>query len=296
MSAVSQGTPLDFVWLDVFTQTRFSGNPLAVVFLEATELSDARLQQIAREFNLSETTFVSAPVDSRHSARVRIFTPYRELPFAGHPTLGTAHAVAERYGLGDRVVLEEGVGPVSVRRLADGAWELETAQAPTFSPLPLSLSELAPLLGLQPEDLGGSALPPAEIVSCGVPYALIPVRTLAAIQRARFVWPLEHPLLQAHPALCEPYLVCAETETLADYHVRLFAPAAGIAEDPATGSAAVVLAASLARQQPTGQWRLEQGLEMGRPSQLHIRSQAGRLFVAGHVQSVARGQVIASDN
>lgn len=291
MSAVSQGTPLDFVWLDVFTQTRFSGNPLAVVFLEEAQLSDARLQQIAREFNLSETTFVSAPVDPAHSARVRIFTPRRELPFAGHPTLGTAYAVAERYGLGDRVVLEEGVGPVTVQRLTDGSWELETAQTPVFEPLPVSPVELADLLGLQPEALGSETLPPAEIVSCGVPYALIPVRTLAAIQQARFTWPLDHPLLQTYPALCEPYLVCAETETLADYHVRLFAPAAGIAEDPATGSAAAVLAASLARQHTTGQWWLEQGLEMGRPSQLRIRCQSGRLFVAGHVQPVIRGQL-----
>jgi trans-2,3-dihydro-3-hydroxyanthranilate isomerase len=287
--------PLEFVWLDVFTQAKFGGNPLAVVFLEDAKLSDTHLQQIAREFNLSETTFVSAPVNPAHSARVRIFTPRRELPFAGHPTLGTAFAIAQRYGkhyaLEDRLILEEGVGPVTVQRLSDGSWELETAQQPSFEALPLPVAELADLLGLRAEDIGAEELPDAEIVSCGVPYALIPIRSLAAIQRARFAWPLDHPRFEAYPALREPYLVCAETVNPAmDYHVRLFAPEAGIAEDPATGSAAAVLAASLGKYQGPGSWRLEQGLEMHRPSQLRIRHQAGRIFVAGHVVPVAQGR------
>ncbi len=297
-----------YLWLDVFTQTRLGGNPLAVVF-EAESLKTEQMQKIAREFNLSETTFVLPPQDPAHDAQVRIFTPRREIPFAGHPTLGTAFAlhhwrqgqleslsVSRRIESGSTLYLEEAVGLLPVTALADGQLEFKVAQTPSYQPLPYPIDCLADLLGLDSSEIGGFDLP-AEIVSCGLPFCLIPIRSLAAIQAATYRWQLSDPRLQAHPELQEVYLVCPQSETAGvDFHVRLFAPGAGIAEDPATGSAAAALAASLYQhRQQEGLWRIEQGLEMGRPSQLQIRlnceQKQAQIFVAGHSQYIANGRI-----
>ncbi|PIQ25536.1 hypothetical protein COW36_21055 [bacterium (Candidatus Blackallbacteria) CG17_big_fil_post_rev_8_21_14_2_50_48_46] len=283
---------LSFYWLDVFSERLLGGNPLAVVF-GAERLSSEQMQALAREFNLSETTFVLPPENPAHSCRVRIFTPQKELPFAGHPTLGAAWAVRKAWGLAaDALILEEGVGPVPVRFLSDSLLEFEVAKAPDFAPLALSPEILAQGLGLAPEQIGWENFQP-EIVSAGVPYALIPIRSLAAIRSARYLWGATDPLLKQFPILGEVYLVCPESEDpAADFHVRLFAPGAGVAEDPATGSAAAALGAWLQKHHPTQElWQLEQGLEMGRPSQLWIRLEQARIFVRGEVRCLAQGQL-----
>lgn len=290
-----------YYWVDVFAEARFGGNPL-VVFPEAEGLSSELMQQLAREFNLSETTFVTS-VAAEGAARpdfdVRIFTPGREIPFAGHPTLGTAWVLRQHFGLKTgKLSLHEGVGQVPVCFLAaEGGrevLELETAVAPEYAPLPLSKAELADFLGLQASEIGIDGLEP-EIVSCGLPYALVPIRSLAAIQRARYIWSQDHPLLRRDPALREVYLFCPETVLPGrDFHVRMFAPGVGVPEDPATGSAAATLAAYLMRHMQEGAegpWQLEQGLELGRPSLLQIRAQAGRIFVAGQVHLLGQGEI-----
>lgn len=285
-------TPLQraYLWLDVFTDTPLAGNPLAVV-LDSEGLDTPTMQAIAREFNLSETTFVLPPANPDHTCQVRIFTPSKELPFAGHPTLGTAWAVMHSRQLQEtRFYLEEGVGTVPVSLLPDGSLELEAIATPSYAPLEVSTATLAEGLGLSPENIGWQGLLP-EIVSCGVAYSLIPVNNLEAVKQALYTWQAEDPLLKAHPALGEIYLVCPETEDPeADFHVRLFAPGAGVAEDPATGSAAASLGAWLLKYAPEpGHWRLEQGLEIGRPSQLQVRLEGSRIFVRGRVVLVAEG-------
>ncbi|MGE3724627.1 MAG: PhzF family phenazine biosynthesis protein [Candidatus Sericytochromatia bacterium] len=279
-----------YLWLDVFTHSPLAGNPLAVV-LDSQGLDTQAMQAIAREFNLSETTFVLPPENPQNTCKVRIFTPSKELPFAGHPTLGTAWALNYSQQLNQTTLrLEEGVGTVPVRLLPDGSLELEAISPPTYAPLPISPDLLAKGLGIEAECIGWNGLQ-AEIVSCGVAYTLIPINRLAAIQKARYGWGPDHPLIQSQPALGEVYLVCPETEDpQANFHVRLFAPGAGVAEDPATGSAAATLGAWLLKHSTEkGPWLLEQGLEIGRPSQLWVRLDGRRIFVRGEVVLVSEG-------
>ncbi|HQR22674.1 MAG TPA: PhzF family phenazine biosynthesis protein, partial [Burkholderiaceae bacterium] len=180
---------LSYCTLDVFTDRHFGGNPLAVVF-DAQELDDATMQAVAREFNYSETSFVQPPSDPSYTARVRIFTPGGELPFAGHPTVGTAFAMASlgRIGPGVRdIVFEEGVGPVPVRvdRDPEGAVQrctLTTAQAPELvETLEDEQGNAAAMLGL-PES---AVLSPPEVWSCGVPFLVVPLADVAALSAAR---------------------------------------------------------------------------------------------------------------
>ena len=281
---------LDFHSLDVFTETRFGGNPLAVV-LAADGLNTRQMQTIAREFNLSETVFVLKATRADAAFRVRIFTPATELPFAGHPTVGTACLLAELgltpQGEDVRFVLEENVGPVPVRvrmpHEAGGApyAELTTAVLPERGPAPPSKAVLAAMLGLDEAMLGE-----ATQVSCGVPYVLVPLRSpeqLAAISFDVSVW-REH-LAQAWAHHVYVYARGYEGE----WKARMFAPGSGVIEDPATGSAAVALAGRFALEHPDADARIaetiHQGLEMGRPSRLHIEADR----VAGAVTAVRVG-------
>ena len=280
---------LDFHTLDVFTEVRFGGNPLAVV-LAADGLNTRQMQTIAREFNLSETVFVLNATLPGADFKVRIFTPEVEMPFAGHPTVGTACLLAE-LGLapaGDdvRFVLEENVGPVPVRvrREAGRApyGELTTAVLPVrgTDALP-SNAVIAAMLGLHEADLGTVAA-----VSCGVPYLLVPLRTpelLAGIELSLPIW-REH--LQG--AWAHHLYVTAQGYD-GEIRARMFAPGSGVIEDPATGSAAVALAGRLALESTVADGTLRavihQGLEMGRPSVLHIEADR----VAGAVSAVRVG-------
>ena len=293
-----------YLTADVFTDTPFGGNPLAV-FPDARGIPDHRLQDIAREFNLSETTFVYPATDQAHTRRVRIFTPGTELPFAGHPTVGTAHVLAAigelaLTGESTRIVFEERVGPVPVTIRADGGrpvyCELTAAKLPEEGPPAPASEALARALGLEPHDLlDGEWAPRAW--SCGVPYLFVPVRDRDAVARSRVSTEAWERALAGTWAP-EIFVFAREGEHAgSDLHGRMFGPGLGIAEDPATGSAAAALAGYLARRDPRRdgalRWRLEQGFEMKRPSILDIAADVSR----GEVTSVRVGgaSVIVSE-
>jgi trans-2,3-dihydro-3-hydroxyanthranilate isomerase len=264
-----------FETLDVFTETALAGNPLAVV-LDAEGLDDARMQAVAAEFNLSETVFVFEPQNAINSARVRIFTPKRELPFAGHPTVGAAALIAHRrasdlLGAQDlRIVLEEPIGDVvCVARRRKGqalAAYFELPKLPErLKDKPPSTAEIVSSLGLEPRDIGFEGHKPS-LFSAGAPYLFIPLRSLDAIGRAApgvMPWATKD-----GPAT---YLYTREAARQGSaYHARMFASAWGVTEDPATGSAVAAFAGVVqAFDRPRdGEHMLtiEQGFEMGRPS------------------------------
>jgi trans-2,3-dihydro-3-hydroxyanthranilate isomerase len=272
-----------YLTVDVFTDVAFGGNQLAV-FPDARGIPDRRLQDIAREFNFSETTFVYPPTDPAHTRRIRIFTPGGELPFAGHPTVGTAHVLASigeipLAGSETRIVLEELVGPVAVTVRAEGRQptfcQLTAAKLPQQGPPAPSVPDLADVLGLAPDDLVGGDWAPRGF-SCGVPFLFVPLRDRDAVARAKVQAGAYDRVLTGSWAR-EVFVFARDGERAgSDLHGRMFAPAFGIAEDPATGSAAAALAGYLAQRSTqrdgTLHWRLEQGFEMGRPSILDIEA------------------------
>jgi trans-2,3-dihydro-3-hydroxyanthranilate isomerase len=278
-------TTLRFHTLDVFTDCRFGGNPLAVVF-GGGGLPAQTMQLVAREFNLSETVFVLPPTNPAASHRIRIFTPVRELSFAGHPTIGTAVLLARlgeaRSAAGGEsyVVLEEGVGPVSVHVRADDGGptfaQLTSPRLPEVGPPPPAAADLAVLLSLAPEEIVTDARDRPEALSCGVPYLMIPLRDRDVLARAAVVEAQWRRTLRGYWAP-DLYLFCRDPELPGSaIRARMFAPQAGIAEDPATGSAAVALAGYLvdrnATASGTARWTIEQGFEMGRPSLLYLEA------------------------
>jgi trans-2,3-dihydro-3-hydroxyanthranilate isomerase len=242
------------------------------------------MQRIAAEFNLSETVFAFPPEDAAHTRRLRIFTPGAELPFAGHPTVGTAVVLAAigaipLAGAETRIVFEEGVGPVPVTiRAEDGvpvSAQLTSPLLPEFRSDVPGTDEIAAMLGLESADiLSGDDAPQA--ISCGIPLLFVALRDRHAVGRARLDLGRWEELLK-HTWAPQVYVFSHDAERPgADIHARMFAPAFGIAEDPATGGAAAPLAGHLARRDPrrdgTLGWRIEQGLEMGRPSFLDIEA------------------------
>jgi len=291
-------TRYDYSTCDVFTDQPFAGNPLAVLH-DARGLTDAQMLAIAREFNYSETTFVLPPDDPLHTARLRIFTPGGELPFAGHPTIGSAFVLASigRVPAG-RIVFEEGVGPVPVEIFRDGGrvthCRLEVAKLPEAGPPAPAAEALARLLTLAPGDVleGGGCW------SCGLPFLVVPLASVEALSRCALDLPAWRDLLAGY-ATQKVYPV-ARSGDLA-WRVRMFAPAAGVAEDPATGSAAAAFAGWVAARigQPrdgTLAVRLDQGVEMGRPSTLYVElDRSGGAITAvrvgGSAVMLARGSL-----
>ena len=259
---------------DVFTDRRFGGNPLAVL-TDARGLDDATMQAIAREFNYSETTFVTAPVDRRHTAGVRIFTPGGELPFAGHPTVGTAFVLSSIGAVpgADEVVFEEGIGPVHVRIERRGGQAdrctLTTARLPERTASVNQRTRLAAMLGLH----AGDVVAPGEVWSCGVAFTVVPLASVDALERARLDRDRWVQLLGEHEGQ-KVYPVARVDATT--WRVRMFAPSVGVAEDPATGSAAAALAGWLAAHEPGASgarhWRILQGGEIGRPSEIALEA------------------------
>lgn len=266
---------------DVFTSLRFGGNQLAV-FPDARGIADADMPRIAREFNFSETTFVLPANDPAHTRRVRIFTPGGELPFAGHPTVGTAFVLAsigevKLSGTATRIVFEEGVGPVPV--LIRGSVgkpdfaQLSVAQLPEVGPPPPAARDLARVLGLDASEVLDGRMGP-QAVSCGVPFLFVPVRGRAALARSRVRLDEFESLLGSYWT-SKVFLFCDEPELKGShYRARMYAPGIGVPEDPATGSACVAfggyLAARDAQRDGTLRWVVEQGFEMGRPSLLEV--------------------------
>jgi trans-2,3-dihydro-3-hydroxyanthranilate isomerase len=289
-----------FVTLDVFTDRRFAGNPLAVV-LDAEDLDAAAMQAIAREFNHPETVFVLAPTNPDHRARIRIFTPMRELQFAGHPTVGTAVLLGPRDGgaAGREFVLEEGIGAVRCTLEAStagaGTARFLLPQLPAeVGPAP-DAAAIAAALGLAPADLAERR--PARW-SAGNPFTFVPVAGLAAMARCR---PDLARFDAAFGANGAAYVFCSETvEPGHAFHARMFAPAMGIHEDPATGSAVAAFAGMLAPNLPDGTHTIaiEQGHEMGRPSLIRLIAavEAGRLVsasIGGDAVVVTEGTIEA---
>ena len=264
-----------FYTLDVFTESALEGNPLAVV-TDAEGLDTARMQAIAREFNLSETVFVLPPHDPVNSARIRIFTPANELPFAGHPTVGAAVLLAQlrapeilaRQHLA--LVIEETVGPVHcIARKVKGA----TRASFTVPKLPVPAGDapsdaaIAAALGLDPADIGFADHRPS-VFSAGVPFSFVPVTGLEAAGRA---WPNHSRWAETFGRIGGAFVYTRATQhPEAQIHARMFAPLMGITEDPATGSAVAALAGVLMRHESFADGDhtvlVEQGVEMGRPS------------------------------
>ena len=261
---------------------------------------------IAREFNYSETTFVLPPDDPSHTAKVRIFTPGGELRFAGHPTVGTAHVLAaigavKLTGDETRIVLEELVGPVPVLIRAKGGKpefaQLSVAQLPEVGPPPPSREKLAAALSLAPDDVLDDTRK-SETVSCGTAFLFVPLRDRAAVARARVNADAFEAALSSY-VTAKVMLFAMDAELPGhDIRARMFAPGIGVAEDPATGSAAAGLAGYLAARDPradgTLRWVMEQGFEMGRPSILEIEAdkQSGKITgvrVGGRTVMVCEG-------
>jgi trans-2,3-dihydro-3-hydroxyanthranilate isomerase len=263
---------------DVFTERRFGGNPLAVL-PEAAGLSREQMQRIAREFNYSETTFVLPPDDPAHTRKVRIFTPAAEIPFAGHPNVGTAFVLAASGALGadratTRVVFEEGAGPVPVEiRYANGQpsyCEITAPQRLTLGATP-AVDAVAASIGLGVAAVVTSTHPP-QVASAGLPFLLVELRDRAALADAR-IRHEEHAALIRACAVDGVHLYTSDSGAPGvDLQARMYAPLHGVAEDPATGSANLALAGLLAACTPEADrsftWRIAQGVEMGRPSLL----------------------------
>lgn len=263
-----------FFTLDVFTNKALSGNPLAVV-LDSDGLDAQMMQRIAGEFNLSETVFVMPPVDVNNRAKIRIFTPGKELPFAGHPTIGTAVLLSHLDGLGEEaeLVLEENVGLVPCVVSGKSA-SFSLPKLPTRSEADLDVDLMSQVLGLSPEDIGieGHSYAPCD---AGVPFPTLPIASLKALQSIK----LNASLLTRHnvPRGLEDEIFVYSKETLApdaDYQVRMFAPAMGISEDPATGSAVAGFSGQImACDKPEDgnhTFIIDQGIEMGRPSRIKL--------------------------
>ncbi|KMO33823.1 phenazine biosynthesis protein PhzF [Methylobacterium variabile] len=270
-----------YATLDVFTERPLAGNPLAVV-LDAEGLDDAAMQAIAREFNLSETVFVLPPAQSRHRARLRIFTPAQELAFAGHPTVGTAVLLAlgdRRAEVADAVAfgLEEQVGVVPcVVETGEGRGRARFR----LPRLPESWGEgdgpdatgIAAGLGLSPSEIGFARHRPSRY-SAGTPFHLVPVQGLDALGRARAG---ADSLAAAFGPGAKVFLYTGETDAAGhSFRARMFAPGAGIAEDPATGGAVAAFAGALMQFEPLGSGThdlvIAQGFEMGRPSEIALQ-------------------------
>src|SRR2546427_4857035 len=261
-------TRCEYGLVDVFTDKAFGGNPLAV-FREPGKLDAATMQAIAKELHLSETTFVLPPTSAAADHRVRIFTPDAELPFAGHPTIGTAFVLAE--GKDGTTRLEEGVGVIRVT-LREGFVQMDQP-LPTFSGTTINRKAAADALGLAVEEVRSDV--PIQIGSSGIPFLFVPLANLKAVRRARRPGGLD----------ANVYVFAMSGERSGSHvHGRMFDQGLGIGEDPATGAAqgplgAYLVAQGLVSDAGTVRIRSEQGFEVGRPSILDIEvdSSGGRV-------------------
>jgi trans-2,3-dihydro-3-hydroxyanthranilate isomerase len=267
---------------DVFTDRKLMGNPLAVIF-DGDGLSDEAMQAIAQEMNLSETVFVQPAGNPAYTARLRIFTPGRELPFAGHPTVGAAVALAERaHGAAalDLVsVLEENVGPVRCAvRLRQNEASFAEFDLPRKSHeivMPLDKLGIANALSLKLTEIGFENHVPS-LWSAGVPFLFVPVHDVGAARRLEFdpqLWEKTVPFVDG--ALASAYVYCrGGINHVAKFHARMFASGMGISEDPATGSAVAALSGVIHHFDRLTDGHhpilVEQGVEMGRPSFIHL--------------------------
>jgi trans-2,3-dihydro-3-hydroxyanthranilate isomerase len=295
---------LRYVTVDVFTDRVFGGNPLAVV-LDAAGLSTARMQAIAAEFNYSETTFVLPPTVKEHAAQVRIFTPRAELPFAGHPNVGTAVCFAqecERQGMPipGSLIFEERAGLVDIA-LVRSEGQIIGAEIRAPSPLTVgaaqSVEDAARTLSLSPSEVVTATHAP-RVASVGLPFLMVELTSRVVLSRAV-------PDLAAHQRLLPALgtvgvFAYTRAERDAALHARMFAPLAATYEDPATGSASAALFALLASLRSAHDeemsWQIEQGVDMGRPSLIRGRTEkrsgvVSSVYVSGSVVPVMEGRL-----
>ena len=292
-----------FLTCDVFTDVRFGGNPLAVV-PNAVGLTDRQMQQIAREFNFSESSFVFPPKNG-NTKQVRIFTPTTEVPFAGHPNIGTAFVLASTGELGEladntEIMFEEKAGlvPISVRKSSDGQFvcELKAPEALSLGAT-ISAQDVAAALSLSVDDVSTRDHVP-QVASVGLPFLVAELASQSALERAK-------PVLERFENIARqgvtPYIhVYVRSDDEYDLRTRMFAPFDGVPEDPATGSANCALTAMLAQldEAPAGsfEWRIAQGVEMGRPSLLkaRVRKDDGKVaavWIAGSCVMFSDGEL-----
>jgi trans-2,3-dihydro-3-hydroxyanthranilate isomerase len=295
--------------VDVFADRRFGGNPLAVI-ADARGVSAQTMQAIAREFNYSETTFVEPPKDQRNTANVRIFTPANEIPFAGHPNVGTAFVLARLGTLFGREVpdvmrFEEGAGLVEIEVLRrDG----EVVGAGIRAPQKLELAEeitpsiVASCASFDPRDVATERHRPV-FASVGLPFAIAEVRSLEALAKARPNAAAFRDAFRHHPGPIDRFSLFLYVRTgAAKIRARMFAPLSNVYEDPATGSASAALGGLLSSLEPgvaPFELTVEQGVEMGRPSVIHVRvsTQNGRqsIIVSGYCAPVMRGAITLAE-
>lgn len=295
-----------FVTVDVFAKAQFGGNQLAVV-LDAQGLETREMQAIANEFNYAETTFVLPPKDPAHTAEVRIFTPKAEMPFAGHPNVGTAFVVAtlgELFGkpIAGKVVFEEKAGLVPIDILHEnGAVTGARLQAPkpfargeSFDP-----ARIAEAVSLHANSLKMDAHAPT-LANSGIPFLIAQVESIDGLNAATPNLPVLSKILN-HPIIDGIYLYAADGKDGVDYQSRMFAPDLGVFEDAATGSAAVALIGLLASLHPMQDGAFQktflQGVKLGRPSYLNATATKSRgavtaTFVGGHCVTMMRGVLV----
>lgn len=296
-----------FFQADVFTDRPFTGNPLAI-FPEAEGLTGEEMQSIAREMNLSETTFVLPPTDLKARFRLRIFTPAFELPLAGHPVVGTCFVLAERgmipLGEGTNRIFQEckaGVLPVDIV-VRGGKVEkvVMTQSPPRFFDEYHNRALLAAAVGLPDEQLLPGGLR-AQVVSTAVPQLMVPAASLHHLGRIELDLAAMRQVLRETESDCFMIFTRECVQGEGTVHARMFAPALGVAEDPATGSAAGALGAYLVKHglveaKPTARILVEQGYEMGRPSAIHVEVDADEsgptdVRVGGQAVEVAEGSL-----
>ena len=285
---------LDFHGLDVFTTDRFGGNPLAVVH-QADDLSEQVMLAIAREFNWSETTFLCRPLDPRATARVRIFTPGGEVPFAGHPLIGTGFVLA---GMPDHaaaagMVLETASGPVRIAVLREGGHVAEvrlTAPKPVTTGPDITPAAAAAALSLPTDQVVTTCHPPRH-ASVGLRFLIVELASRSALSRAC-------PVPAAFPGPGAPSrMIWAYTRDLSpadgavDLSARMFAPFDGVPEDPATGSATTAACAMLAGLTGQRAFSVAQGIDMGRPSLIHVTVDDAGIHLAGACVPVMSGRL-----
>jgi trans-2,3-dihydro-3-hydroxyanthranilate isomerase len=293
---------IEYMIYDVFTEKALTGNQLGVI-LDASGLSGVQMQAIAREFNIAETIFFLPPENPEHAAKVRIFMPLGELPFAGHPTIGGAIAFAgkNRLAMGAKIVLEEEVGPIACVVSADefgGKSSFIAVRLPEELPFNFNVIEVCKALNLDPKSVGFDDHQ-ITLTSGGVPYVTVPVKTLDDLANAK-VDADKWLTLDVHKQgkFAAPYLYCRERQGI--FRVRMFAPWDGIPEDPATGSAAVAFAKTLKKFEfsTDGNHKvtINQGVEMGRPSQICLslrieNSNLSSVEISGSAVKVAEGRL-----
>jgi trans-2,3-dihydro-3-hydroxyanthranilate isomerase len=285
---------MDFAFhtVDVFATTRFGGNPLAVV-LDADALTDLQMHAIAREFNYSETTFICRPSDPRHTARVRIFTPGGEVPFAGHPNIGTAHVLASlpQHRSATGFTFEEAAGLVPLTITRDGDCVVSTrltAPQPLSTGAEVAVDTVATALSLPRAEIVTTRHPP-RFASVGLPFLIVELASRTALSRATAN-------ATAFPGPDAParmiWLYTRDTspaDSGAEISARMFAPFDGVPEDPATGSATAAACAMLASLTGQSAFHVAQGVDMGRPSALHVTIDANGTHLAGSSVPVMSG-------